>query len=496
MDKKKIEKAGKFISYGLRALINDEHEEQDHLSSLQLEELHQPDTFIVVRQYERNYRIEEQVKVNEFLEVDSFDDYEIYYEIYKHDDALVGKTKTADGDSASESKTPKAILNYQAMRNYVLSHKDMRQNKVTGAMEWAEKGSNEFVRIDKQEMTTMWTQLQDAGIQTDFNALQRLCSADRYMHYDPLVEFMNALPEWDGKDHAGEFLRRLTNDEHCIEGMKIWMRAITAKMIHYRSETPWANMLMPILVGAQGLKKTTFARRILPVDGFFAQNIDFSPKGDWMRKLTNYILVCDDEFDKHSDSQLATIKGAISTSEVMIRDPYAKRESSHVRLAAMIGTSNRLDLLRDDTGSRRFLVINIEHDIDLDTPIPYEQIYAQLKAELLAGEPYYPNKEFEQRNEVHNLDYHVSNMVEEVFTQHFAFIPYDKPGAQWMTATAIYETLCEAHPLLKKEKAKYSEFGKSLKPLAQNFALANQIEIKRIFMRRKEGSCYSVLRIE
>ena len=141
----------------------------------------------------------------------------------------------------------------------------------------------------------------------------------------------------------------------------------------------------------------------------------------------------------------------------------------------MIGTSNRTDLLRDETGSRRFIVIYIQDTIDLDTPIPYDQIYALLKAELLAGESYYPEKEYEQRNEKHNLSYYTSNMVEEVFSQHFRFCPANKYNAKWMTTTAIYEYLCEKHPLLKKEKANHTKFGMSLKPLADRYARENNV---------------------
>lgn len=79
-------------------------------------------------------------------------------------------------------------------------------------------------------------------------------------------------------------------------------------------------------------------------------------------------------------------------SNLNICKAYQKNFRSLPRIASFIGTSNRTDLLCDPTGSRRFICIEAEHDIDC-TGIEHSQIYAQLKEELLAGACHWFNKE-------------------------------------------------------------------------------------------------------
>ncbi len=52
-------------------------------------------------------------------------------------------------------------------------------------------------------------------------------------------------------------------------------------------------------------------------------------------------------------------------------------------MASFIGTSNSRELLTDPTGSRRFICVSVERPIRVDG-IDHAQVYAQLKAELLA----------------------------------------------------------------------------------------------------------------
>ena len=384
---------------------------------------------------------------------------------------------------------------FRQVSAYLHSHRIVRRNMVTGLMEWADLSDPKqtFVVVDKDQLTTLSTLMLRDGIKCGFSLFQRICQADIYPHYDPLVDFMNRLPEWDGHDHVGDLIHRVTREAHAEEGMRMWLRAIAAKMMHHDEEHPWANMLMPILVGAQGLRKTTFTRMILPIEGFFSQNIDFSPKGDWPKKLTRYILVNDDEFDRHGDSQLATMKSAISTSQVMTRIPYSRQEKAFTRLAAMIGTSNQLSLLRDDTGSRRFLVINVTQVIDTETPVPYEQLYAQLRHDLEQGEPYYPSKGFERVNEKHNALYCETNVVEEYFYKHFSFAHKGEEGAQWLTTTDIFDRLCKAHPTLKKEVTNAKVFGRKLRTIVSKEVERSSLDIKTITHHGESGTSYCVV---
>ncbi len=84
------------------------------------------------------------------------------------------------------------------------------------------------------------------------------------------------------------------------------------------------------------------------------------------------------ERKKEQNSKMPSLK---------IRKTYQKHFSQSPRIASFIGTSNHKNLLTDPTGCRRFLCIEVEHTIDC-SKLDHYQIYAQLKAELNAGERY------------------------------------------------------------------------------------------------------------
>ncbi|WP_270535687.1 VapE domain-containing protein, partial [Phocaeicola massiliensis] len=115
----------------------------------------------------------------------------------------------------------------------------------------------------------------------------------------------------------------------------------------------------------QGLGKSTFCRLLMPdvLKAYYTESYDLGSPASAEAKLAACGLINLDELP---------------------------------RIASFIGTSNREDLLVDRTGSRRFLCVSLEHAIDCVTPVEHEQLYAQLKAELLSGERSWFNKEEEQ----------------------------------------------------------------------------------------------------
>ena len=114
------------------------------------------------------------------------------------------------------------------------------------------------------------------------------------------------------------------------------------------------------------------------------------------------------------------------------------------RIASFIGTSNEKSLLTDETGSRRFLCIEVEKPIDC-SPIDYSQLYAQLKFELESGKRYWLSKEEEQEIQVHNRAYYRHSPEEEAFYKVFT-LPKEGESGVNMTATDIFNALQKRFP--------------------------------------------------
>ena len=148
------------------------------------------------------------------------------------------------------------------------------------------------------------------------------------------------------------------------------------------------------------------------------------------------------------------------------------------RIASFIGTSNEKSLLTDETGSRRFLCIEVEKPIDC-SPIDYTQLYAQLKHELDLGKRYWLTKEEELEIEEHNQEFYKHSTEEEVFFKVFR-LPIENEPSVKMMATDIFNVLQKRYPVLMRG-TDVRQFGKVLR----------HIGLKKT--RSKMGSVYEVV---
>jgi hypothetical protein len=110
----------------------------------------------------------------------------------------------------------------------------------------------------------------------------------------------------------------------------------------------------------------------------------------------------------------------VSTSDLKYRPPYGTAYSSHRRYASFIATTNEPMPLTDPTGSRRFVCINVDGNIDFETPVEYGQLYAQLKCEVeQQRERYFLTKEEEAALMQHNLRFQKVNGLGEMLLSLF-----------------------------------------------------------------------------
>ena len=109
--------------------------------------------------------------------------------------------------------------------------------------------------------------------------------------------------------------------------------------------------------------------------------------------LTNTALINIDEFDSISSGKQPLLKYLISTPAVRMRMPYQVSISNRRRYASFVATTNNVKPLKDLTGSRRYLCINVNGNINFTTVVEYNQLYAQLVAEIAAGKRYFFNDE-------------------------------------------------------------------------------------------------------
>ena len=318
-----------------------------------------------------------------------------------------------------------------------------------------------YAKVDERWMNSLSLEAIEAGIDCWDRDIQRFVRSRRISEYHPFTAYFERLPEWDGTDRVSALARRVSDDPVWVNGFHRWMLGLSAQWMQFRPDTNRANSVAPLLVSnRQGLGKSTFCRLLMPdaLKAYYTESYDLSSPASAEARLAAYGLINLDEFDKLGASKMPLLKNLMQASALNIRKAYKRSASALPRIASFIGTSNREDLLVDRTGSRRFLCVSLEHAIDCTTPIEYEQLYAQLKAELLSGERSWFNKEEEQAIQQHNALFYKHVPEEEVFRLCFRFATEEDEPQEVLTlsATQLFERMKSVHPSAMRGMTAYS----------------------------------------
>ena len=327
-----------------------------------------------------------------------------------------------------------------------------------------------YAKVDERWMNTLSMEAIETGIDCWDRDIQRFVRSRRISEYHPFTAYFEQLPEWDGTDRVSALARRVSDNPVWVNGFHRWMLGLSAQWMQFHPDTNnansansinRANSVAPLLVSSrQGLGKSTFCRLLMPdaLKAYYTESYDLSSPASAEAKLAACGLINLDEFDKLSASKMPLLKNLMQASALNIRKAYKRSASALPRIASFIGTSNREDLLVDRTGSRRFLCVSLEHAIDCVTPVEHEQLYAQLKAELLSGERSWFNKEEEQAIQQHNALFYKHIPEEEVFRLCFRFATQEDHPQEVLTlsATQLFERMKSAHPSVMRGMTAYS----------------------------------------
>lgn len=214
---------------------------------------------------------------------------------------------------------------------------------------------------------------------------------------------------------------------------------------------------VPIFKAKQGIGKTRWVKKIIPQDKineWFAEGkiLDLTNKDSIMEVTNKWIVELGEINGTMKKSDRDRLKAFLTSSSDEFRSPYSTKSTKYPRHTAFIGTVNDDEFLRDDTGNRRFVVIELEqvdymHSIDIDLVwgelmLMYEQV--QVETYLTSEEQAY--------NEKRNRDYMVKSDEQMLLEE---YLPLDQPKENWgyITSTAICDYMQEVHCKILKPRA-------------------------------------------
>ena len=286
--------------------------------------------------------------------------------------------------------------------------------------------------------------------------------------YNPVQDFLNNLPQWDGQNHIARIFARIpgiTSEQ--LNYLTIWLRSAVAHWL--QMDMLHGNECVPTLIGAQGCGKTTFVRRLLPqhLREFYLDHLNLSNKFDKEMALTNNLLVNLDELDAIRPSQQSSLKQTLSVSKVNGRPIFGHVQEDRPRFASFVATTNNRHPLKDATGSRRYICILIPdcQMIDNTGDIDYGQLYAQLMYELLEQKaPYWFNKDEVERIQQLNQDFMEEKDLGEIFLACFRQ-PEKGEVVKTMNCDDMIGIMQKDYPTLQNTIGNKVRLGKTIKAL-------------------------------
>ena len=380
---------------------------------------------------------------------------ECFYNVYAQD--KVRRTSAAISDS-------QVLMNI--LIDYLPRRYEFRKNEMNGSVEYKEKGMFilDWQPVTKSVINTITIDAKRIGVEVWDRDIKRYIESNYVRTYNPLTDYLASVKNnWDGKDRIAALAARVPNDNpRWTELFHRWLLSAVSQWLG--RDKDFGATVVPMLIGAQGDGKSTFCRKLLPENlrGFYTDRLDFTSKKDAERALSAFALINIDEYDSISKSQTAFLKHILQKANIMGRDPYAMAFSEHKRYAAFMATTNSLTPLVDLSGSRRYLCIRTTGKIDNESPIEYDQLYAQLMEELSRGERAYFNNDDEAYIQKQNGAFEVVDALSDTFTSLFE-LPENESDGTWLSASGMVKKMREQSKVVAETQSTYTRLGMMLR---------------------------------
>ena len=360
---------------------------------------------------------------------------------------------------------PQETLLTMKINLFLNSNYELRKNVMRGVAEYRMRTGVgfSFQDLTEEARNSITMRAMEQGIKCWDKDIRRYVNSDDIERYDPMNDFLEHLPQWDGRDRVIPLAHRIpTQWQEFPHLFNIWMRSMVAMWLGKGQLT--GNALVPLLIGRQGCGKSSFCRILLPreLQDYYNDRINFKTEQDLNLGLSSFGLINLDEFDKITQRQQIVLKYLVSTADLKYRPPYGKAYTSNRRYASFIGTTNEQTPLTDPSGSRRFLCVSIDGDIDFETPVDHQQLYAQLMYEIQHGERYWLSKDEERALMEHNLAYQRLNGLGEMLMSLIAK-PRSNEDGEWLSLKDLSALLKKHFKGYKEDTTAFQKIGSYLR---------------------------------
>ena len=230
------------------------------------------------------------------------------------------------------------------------------QEYLVGSVPWDSK--NNYRAWNSHDDSALFSLIQSEYGMTNrndyFDAIKNVCVQSKF---HPIKDILESLV-WDGKEHIKELLPNylgVENTDYTFQVMRLFLLGAINRIYQPGCKFDYTA----ILQGKQGLGKSTFLRLLALNDAWFSDSLDNldsdkavqSLLGSWIIELAELKALA------RTGGGIDSVKRFLSATQDKYRQPYARRADIFLRQCIFCGTTNKSNFLCDQTGNRRFLII-------------------------------------------------------------------------------------------------------------------------------------------
>lgn len=217
---------------------------------------------------------------------------------------------------------------------------------------------------------------------------------------NPFQEWLESLV-WDGEPRVDTWFQKVFNatapplDQYGLGPIymakvaRAWFCGAIARIY-----TPTVHEIVPVLIGGQGMGKTSGLRYTAAKDEWFIDTtvdvVTPGGKSEFLDAVRGRVIVEMSEGSQIRTKDQDRLKAFISMKEDQYRKPYARRDDTFPRHFILAASSNLDDVFTDLTGNRRYYPLYC-HEAAIGDRKKYdvEQVWAEAKVMYDKGEHTY-----------------------------------------------------------------------------------------------------------
>lgn len=255
---------------------------------------------------------------------------------------------------------PKKQTIFDYVADYINEKYDLRYNEISHDYEISLKSQNSWHILN---VNSLIIELAKVSIDVTSKKLEIFIKSDYIQNHNPIKNYFDSLPAWDGSDYIKEYCSYVPTfeDQAFLYQFRKWL----VRSVKCALEPDYFNKQAFIISHrGQSSGKSTWCRFLCPTKLTAYMAEDISNDKDARIQLSRNFLLNLDELAVLSRKDINALKAFFSKTFINERLPYDRKNTTLPRICSFIGSTNMTTFLSDETGSVRWLCFELRDTIN------------------------------------------------------------------------------------------------------------------------------------